>query len=136
MNETTDQAGSSFRIESLLHLFCKVLALIFIGFTILRWMQIIGFADPQVRFDTMSNDMRWAIAYLGVVQPVAALGLWSGLAWGYVVWAMAAAGELLFLSFTPEGLFAHEGLLMLHAASAIVFLLAMILTTARNLKGA
>ena len=136
MTETENQARSTFKAESLLHLFCKVLALVFIAFTIVRWMQIIGVSDPDMRFDTMSNGMRWAIAYLAVVQPVAALGLWSGLAWGYVVWAMAAAGELFLFSLTPEGLLEHEALMLLHGASAIIFLLAMILTTLANFKNA
>lgn len=120
---------TQFRIDGLLHFFCKALAIIFVGLTIARWMQVIGFSDPDVRFDTMSNELRWGVAYLAVVQPVAALGLWSGLAWGYVVWAMAAAGEIATLHFSASGLAGHEALVIFHAACAIAFVLIFIVSS-------
>ena len=132
MEKSKKTEGWKFEVDFLLPVFCKLLAVTFIGFSVSRWAQIIGLVDPAIRFDTMGNDIRWGVAYLAIVQPVAALGLWSGLAWGYVVWGIAAIGEVIFLAFSSTGRFDEEIMLYFHAACLFVFLFALVISTVRK----
>jgi len=93
------------RLETAFGIFLRLLSLAFLGFTLAIWALAVGFsATPEMRFDTMSTQMRTYVAVLAVLHPVTCVGLWTTLSWGRVVWLMAVAFQLGFL-FTNPGVF-------------------------------
>jgi hypothetical protein len=75
------------RIGRLYIMFERAMALLLLALAIQYWMRIVGIFDgPQQRFDTMTEQWRFAAATLAVLLPAAALGLWSGQGWGVVLW--------------------------------------------------
>ena len=92
-------------LETAFGIFLRLLSLAFLGFTLATWALAVGFSTaPDMRFDTMSAQMRTYVAVLAVLHPVTCVGLWTTLSWGRVVWFMAVAFQVGFL-FTNPGVF-------------------------------
>jgi len=104
--------------------FLRLLAICFIGFTVQYWMRVSGyFEGPQWRFDTMSSSWKIASAMLSVLMPVAAVGLWSALSWGQVVWTMAVVIEIVMYSWFPASFGAHPDVIWFHLATIAIYLI-------------
>ena len=103
--------------------FLRLLAFCFIGFTVQYWMRVSGYYNgPEWRFDTMSSAWKIVAAMLSVLLPVAAVGLWSTLSWGRVVWAMAVITELTMYSWFPERFGTNSNIVWFHLASIAIYL--------------
>ncbi len=74
--------------------FLRVLALVFVIFTLQMWLVCVGFDDTDLRFDLADRSMRVYLAVLAVLFPVAAVGLWTTLSWGRVVWLLAIGFQM------------------------------------------
>jgi len=91
------------RLETAFGIFLRLLSLAFLGFTLATWALAVGLsASPDMRFDTMSTQMRTYVAVLAVLHPVTCVGLWTTLSWGRVVWFMAVAFQIGFLFTNPS----------------------------------
>ena len=117
------RSEAEIRLESWLVVFMRVLAVFYLGLSILSWAWAMGiWPDPDLRFDTVSAGARWALAGLCVLHPVATVGLWSALSWGRVVWLMAVIAHVaVFLSPTP-GVALPLGLLLFDAVMIAIYL--------------
>ncbi len=104
--------------------YLRLLALCFIGFTVLYWLRVSGYyPGNDWRFDTMSTPWKIASAVLSVLLPVTAVGLWSALAWGQVVWTMAIATELLMFSWFSNYFGSNQIIVIFHIVSIIIYLI-------------
>ncbi|GBD49042.1 DUF6163 family protein [Methylopila sp. Yamaguchi] len=66
-----------------------------------HWAALLGFGgDP---FAGASVTGRVATVFFAVADPVAAVGLWLGAAWGVVIWLLAASAQLLVEGLEPHG---------------------------------
>ncbi len=73
----------------------RFVALVLILIALQYWVRLIGvFPGEQYRFDTMSEQWRFASSVMAVALPVTALGLWNGTSWGIVLWLPVAATEI------------------------------------------
>jgi hypothetical protein len=60
-----------------------------------QWAIILGIVDgPTGSFEAMSTPWKVATMYLSVVDLVASVGLWMRVAWGKVIWLLAAISEI------------------------------------------
>ncbi len=111
------------RLETAMNWYLRLLAFCFIGFTVMYWLRVSGFYDgANWRFDTMTNSWKIASALLSVLMPVAAVGLWSTLSWGQVVWAMAIFVELMMHTWFNSRFGTHPDIVWFHLASIAVYL--------------
>lgn len=133
--QTEAERLKAFSVDALFRLFCKCVALVFIGFAIFHWMNVVGFSNNDVRIDTISNDRKIGLAFLAIIQPVAALGLWSGLTWGLVVWAMAAAGEVLMYIAFPDRFGQFDSVLLFHAGCAAALFIYFLIKAFESKRG-
>lgn len=77
-------------------IFLRLLSLCFIALTLYVWLRVVGFwQGAENRFDTMSSGLKVLTAILSVLFPVSAVGLWTTLAWGRVVWLLSVVIQLL-----------------------------------------
>jgi len=108
--------------------FLRLLAICFIGFTVQYWMRVSGYysgADlgAEWRFDTMSTPWKIVSAMLSVLLPIAAVGLWSALSWGQVVWTMAIVTELVMYSLFPDSFGANPNIVWFHLSTIVIYLI-------------
>jgi hypothetical protein len=96
--------------------FLRLLSLAFVGLTILAWLQLIGFwgEGPRSRFDLMDTQWKIYIAVLAVLYPVAAVGLWTTLSWGRVIWFIAIGFQIVAIMQFPESFAVHQSVVLFH----------------------
>ena len=112
-----------FSIKELYDLFLRVLSVFFLAFAIRHWLMLVGFPDNSIRFDTMSYAWQIAIVTLSIMQPIAALGLWSKTRWGLTVWILTALGEVSMYSFFSGSFGTFVSVTLFHLGSIAVFVL-------------
>ncbi len=122
MNEEPIRSSVIAKLEGIMNLFLRILALIFIGFAIKYWLVVVGVLDPEIRFDTMSNHWKVASTFLSVFYPIAALGLWGLYRWGIVIWFLTASVELVMHLLYPQLYGQFEALVIFHLASMFIWL--------------
>jgi len=103
--------------------FLRLLSLCFIGFTTLFWLRVSGYyPGSNWRFDTMSPQWQTASAILTVLLPISAVGLWSTLSWGQVVWTLAVTTELVMYSWFPQYFGSNPAIIWFHLATIAIYL--------------
>ncbi len=117
MSKEPLKSRTVFSLEGLMNLFLRILALVFIVFTVRYWLLLIGVFDPEIRFDTMANHWKVAGTFFSVFYPIAALGLWGLFRWGIVIWFLVASLELVLHVFYPEFFWQYPSLMIFHLVS-------------------
>ncbi|WP_180903228.1 DUF6163 family protein [Martelella soudanensis] len=75
--------------------FKRCVAAFLLVIALYNWAELIGLAgDGTGRFDLVSSNQRIVEVVLAVAYPAAAAGLWFGVGWGLVLWAIGAAVEM------------------------------------------
>lgn len=123
MNDAPLKSGAIFKLEGLMNLFLRVLALVFICFAMRYWLLVVGVFDPEVRFDNMPNHWKVAGTFFSVSYPIVALGLWGLFRWGIVIWFLVASAELIIHAFYPSLYGDYPSLIIFHLASMGTWLL-------------
>lgn len=134
--EQKPQSGAPRVVDLLITVFLGLVALCFFALAIHAWLRMIGFwPGPQNSFDTMDAVWRSYSAVQAVLLPVVAVGLWTGNAWGRVVWFMAVAVHCAaFFTFAGDLQWQLE-LLMFHGASLSIYLILLIVGVIVTKKG-
>lgn len=83
-------------LEASFRLFVRLVALTALIAGLQYWGRLIGYSDGGVsRFDLIPTHWQVASVSLAVLLPVAAVGLWIQVAWGPVIWIVAAGAEVV-----------------------------------------
>lgn len=78
----------------------RLVSVVLMLFGLREWAVILGVATSAGGpFETMTVAWKMATMYLAVVHLVAAVGLWMRVAWGNVLWVLAAASEIALHTF-------------------------------------
>ena len=102
----------------------RLMSLVFVGLTIFIWAQAVGFGERDLlRFDLLTSVQKSFTAVFCVLFPVAAVGLWTTLSWGRVVWFMAVAAQLLSYTVWNDLLGIPVAVLLLHAVGIAIYLI-------------
>lgn len=104
--------------------FLRLLSLAYVGLTILAWLQLIGYwgEGPQSRFDLMNTQWKIYIAVLAVLYPVTAVGLWTTLSWGRVIWFMALGFQTIAIMRFPNSFAVHDFIVLFHLGTLAFYL--------------
>lgn len=88
-----------------------------------QWAIIVGLAvGPAGGFETMPQYYQIATMHLGVVDLIAAVGLWLRASWGRVVWIVAALSELAMHSVFIGTFGANYTVAAFHVATLAVMI--------------
>ena len=87
-----------------------------------QWAIIIGLLEglPGM-FEEMSQEWQIATMHLAVVDLVAAVGLWMRVAWGRVVWILAAVSEIAFHTLFVSSFGGNLLVVMFHTITLLGF---------------
>ncbi|TPW31860.1 DUF6163 family protein [Pararhizobium mangrovi] len=114
-----DQTTRTFTEEAFV-VFLRFVALLALLEGLKYWVALIGIVGHAPwRFDLMPVHWQIAATSLAVLFPSAATGLWLTTSWGPVLWAVAAAGEVvMYTGYTLR--FGHQPIIL--AAHAVIAL--------------
>jgi len=132
MRDAALEKRDRFNLSPVFNLFLKLVALFFIAFAIRHWLLAIGYPRTDIRFDIMVVEWQMAIAALAVTQPIVAVGLWSSVNWGYVIWAIAVSIEIYMYLLRPDLFGVFWSLIYFHLAVGAVMLLYLFIEILRN----
>ena len=115
-------------IELLFSIFLRLLAVIFFAGALYVWMTAVGYWEgSNYRFDTMGVALKVYTAIMGVMLPVACVGLWTTLPWGRVIWFFAVAFQSVTLLRFPELFSAPNLILIFHACCLVLYVVFQLL---------
>lgn len=69
-----------------------------------HWALLIGAGGSVEPLEGKSTAWFMAKAFFAVADPVAAVGLWVGAAWGVAIWLIAAIGQLIIAGVFGAGI--------------------------------
>lgn len=126
--------GGEARIAAWLTAFQRVLGLFYLGLAALTWAWALGiWPSPEIRFDTVAPLERVLLATFAVLHPICAVGLWSTMPWGRVVWFMTVSAHVLAVFAPTRLVFVPMQLLLVDAALLLAYLsLSLLLVLARR----
>jgi hypothetical protein len=112
-----------------LDLYGRVLSVVLMLFGLRQWAVIVGVASsPGGTFELMTAPWQITTMYLAVIDLVAAVGLWMRVAWGNVLWVLAALSEIALHTFFARTFGADFTIIAFHLFAmggyATLFLLA------------
>lgn len=85
-------------------LYLRVLAAFMLVKTVYSWTLICGVWDGETsRFEMLSLAAQSAVIWAAIMNPVAAVGLWLGAAWGVVLWLVTTIVQIMINASAPEG---------------------------------
>ncbi|WP_029356158.1 DUF6163 family protein [Bosea sp. 117] len=85
-------------------LYLRALACFLLLKTVYSWTLVCGIWDGQTtRFETLSLAAQSAVIWAAIMNPVAAVGLWLGAAWGVVLWLVTTMVQIMINASAPEG---------------------------------
>lgn len=85
-------------------IYLRILAGFLLVKTVYSWTLICGVWDGQTsRFEMVSLAAQSAVIWAAIMNPVAAVGLWLGAAWGVVLWLVTAMVQIMINANAPEG---------------------------------
>ncbi|AXS40258.1 DUF6163 family protein [Breoghania sp. L-A4] len=88
--------------------YLRALAILLIGAGLIHWARIIGYTPWRgVFFADMQVEWQVATVYFGVLDLVAAVGLWLTASWGPVMWLLRTLSQVAMHTVFAD-IFAHR----------------------------
>ncbi|MEL6966817.1 MAG: DUF6163 family protein [Pseudomonadota bacterium] len=125
--------GAVARLSFVMSAYLRVVSLVFLGLTVLVWASAVGYEGFQnvpyalPPFTGQSAPQQVFIIVMAVLYPVTAVGLWSTLSWGRVVWISAILLQVVMGMLYLNPPMRADGLVFFHlTAVALYFTLALV----------
>ena len=119
------------RASLLLVVLMRIVALLWIVEGLLQWDWVLRTgADGRSGLLALSTQAVIAVVFFGVIDLIAAVGLWFGTPWGGVIW-LATAGAQLFVIATMPGFYQHPVLIGLSTMVLVILYIALLYQISR-----
>jgi hypothetical protein len=116
-------------------LFLRIMAAVSLVEGLYHWSQICGIgADADHSFEMRSMAWQSATVFFGVIDLVAAVGLWLAAAWGAVVWLTSVVSMATVEVFFP-GVYGGSGFIVLVEVGFLGVYLWLAIASARERPG-
>ena len=114
------------RASLLLVVLMRFVALLWIVEGLMQWDWVLrSGADGRSGLLALSAQAVVAVVFFGVIDLIAAVGLWFGTPWGGVIW-LATAGAQLFVIVAMPGFYDHPVLMGLSTLLLVVLYVALL----------
>lgn len=112
--------------------YLRILAILLIGAGLIHWARIIGYTPWRgVWFVDMPIEWQVATVYFGVLDLVAAVGLWLTASWGPVMWLLRTLSQVTMHTVFAE-IFARRPYEITFYLSTIAIYLALLVLMERE----
>mgnify|MGYP003584559176 CR=1 FL=1 len=105
-----------------LRIYMRVLSLLWIAKGLGAWAVILGVSGATGAFESLAPSHQATVVYFGVIDLVAAIGLWIASTWGGVIWLLAVMSHLILSAFSPDLLSQFPMLSVLMAVALAIYL--------------
>lgn len=107
--------------------FLRIVSVVYLVWTLWEWAALIGLVPPLVDDHRTNLPRQGAILFFAALDPVAAVGLWLGSAWGTATWLVVTFARII-IHTGYAGIFGWTGpLTLLQAASVVVYLVLFVM---------
>jgi hypothetical protein len=114
------RAGSAW--DTTLVWFMRLTALAWLAKGLVAWAVIVGALPDIAPFETEGFGRQAAVAYFGIVDLLAGVGLWLASPWGGVIWLLAATSYLVLGLVLPQVVPSNPPILAAGAALILLYL--------------
>ncbi|TCT02409.1 DUF6163 family protein [Aquabacter spiritensis] len=84
--------------------FLRAVSMLLIAESLFHWAIICGVGEGQFGgFEDLPAIVQIGIIWASIIDPIAAVGLWLGSAWGVVIWLLATLTQVTLGLWAPEG---------------------------------
>lgn len=105
-----------------LTIYLRGIAIVLMLLGLRQWVYIAGVFDgPGWSLETMTTEWQIVTVHMGVVDLVAAVGLWMRVAWGNVLWVYAAVFEVAIHTLFAETFGFDWVIVLFHVVTLLVF---------------
>jgi hypothetical protein len=104
--------------------FLKTMALVYLAWTIWEWAALIGLVPPIDEPARSNLPRQGAVLFFAAFDPVAAVGLWLGSAWGTATWLVVTFARMI-IHTGYAGIFGWTGPWTIAQAVSVVIYLAL-----------
>jgi len=105
-------------------LFLRVMALAWLGWTIWEWAALMGIVPPIDEPARSNLPRQGAALFFAALDPVAAVGLWLGSAWGTATWLVVSFARII-IHTGYAGIFGWTGPWTIVQVTSVVIYLAL-----------
>jgi hypothetical protein len=105
-----------------LRIYMRVLSLLWIAKGLGAWGVILGVSGATGAFESLAPSHQATVVYFGVIDLIAAVGLWMASTWGGVIWLLAVMSHLILSAFSPDLLLQFPMLSVVMAAALAIYL--------------
>jgi hypothetical protein len=109
--------------ETALTWFMRLMALLWIAKGLSFWAVIVGAGEVAPPFQDRSLGFQATVVYFGIVDLIAAVGLWLTATWGGVLWLLAVMSHLILAVFFPSVVPVSLTLALVYCALMVTYLL-------------
>lgn len=117
------EARRGFSWDTALTWFMRLMALLWIAKGLSFWGVIVGAGDVAPPFQDRSLGFQSAVVYFGIVDLIAAVGLWLTATWGGVLWLLAVMSHLILAVFFPGVVPVSMALAAIYCGLMVTYLL-------------
>lgn len=126
------ERGRAFTWDRTLTWFMRLIALLWIAKGLSFWGVIVGAGDVAPPFADRSLGFQSAVVYFGVVDLIAAVGLWLTATWGGVLWLLAVMSHLVLAVFFPGVVPVSTTLAAVYCVLMVIYLLISFLASGED----
>ena len=105
-----------------LRIYMRILSVLWIAKGLAAWTVILGVSKPSGAFEALALSDQVAVVYFGIIDLVAAVGLWMASTWGGVIWLLAVMSHLILSVFLPHQLSEFPALSVIMGGTLALYL--------------
>jgi hypothetical protein len=105
-----------------LRIYMRILSVLWIAKGLAAWTVILGVSRPSGAFEALALSDQVAVVYFGIIDLVAAVGLWMASTWGGVIWLLAVMSHLILSAFLPHQLSEFPALSVIMGGTLALYL--------------
>ncbi len=103
-------------------IFLRILSVVYLAWALWEWAALIGLVPPLVEPSRTNLPRQGATLFFAAFDPVAAVGLWLGSAWGTATWLVVTFARIL-IHTGYAGIFGWTGpWTILQVVSVVIYL--------------
>jgi hypothetical protein len=105
-----------------LRIYMRILSVLWIAKGLAAWTVILGVSKLSGAFEALALSDQVAVVYFGIIDLVAAVGLWMASTWGGVIWLLAVMSHLILSVFLPHQLSEFPALSVIMGGTLALYL--------------
>ena len=105
-----------------LDVYLKATSIAYLGWALWEWAALIGVVPPLLEPARVNLPRQGAVYFFAIFDPVAAVGLWLGAAWGTATWLVGTFARIIIHTFYARSFGWNAPWTAIQAGTVVVYL--------------